>query len=604
MRRVAAVVLPRLLVELAAQKRATDAPNAALAVILDAEPAIPARVKAPRARDEAEERMFDRSEIVAAVNPAARAFGARAGQKLSEAHAMVAHLEVVSVSEVEVRRTLHALAEVGLSFSPTVEVRPIDAVWIDVTGVAHLFGGEEELVRAIEERMRAMGHEARVGLGDGPRIAEALARFGHAARRIALPGRGAEALAPLPLAALPLPAEARAFFARLAVVTVGDLAKLPRSQVTARLSGSEKPRGAGERSPEKKSASTKSAGKKRAPAKMGSARRGGAEGQEALLLVNGFDPRPLRPFLLPDILEEKVSFEEGLSFVTQLLFVASGMTSRLEGRLFGRGQAANRIDITLELDRAIHALRTGGEGTLEPGASRIVASVVFPAPLSRAEDLFRTVKAKLEHLDIVAPVRAFGISLHRLVTAPRFQLDLSRDVAVSPDALPSLLSELVADLGPSRVGILLAQDEILPERRSRLVPIDGPLSPPIDASPIEASRQAAEPEPVRLFALPVSLGPVSHLFEEATTEGRVVVGVETFSIERVLFDRRIDLARWWTSASASRDYFRVMIQKRFDRTRSLDPQDDPYLQSAFVGGEAWIYVDRESKEAFLQGFWE
>ena len=54
---------------------------------------------------------------------------------------------------------------------------------LDMTGVAHLFGGEAKMAREIETRLAAQGFDVALGLADAPRAAWALARFSD--RRIA-----------------------------------------------------------------------------------------------------------------------------------------------------------------------------------------------------------------------------------------------------------------------------------------------------------------------------------------------------------------------------------------------------------------------------------
>ena len=72
-------------------------------------------------------------------------------------------------------------------WSPLVEVDGPDGLRLDVTGVAHLFGGEAGLVRDIEARFAAIGLSVRVAVAESAGAAWGLARFG----RAACDGRGA-----------------------------------------------------------------------------------------------------------------------------------------------------------------------------------------------------------------------------------------------------------------------------------------------------------------------------------------------------------------------------------------------------------------------------
>src|SRR6185312_16810217 len=94
----------------------------------------------------------------------------------------------------------------GERFSPTVAIdhatAGFEGLLLDMTGGAHLFGGEGALVQDIERRLEAAGVFSRAAMADSAGAAWALARFGE--DRIAAPGRTREALADLPVEALRL----------------------------------------------------------------------------------------------------------------------------------------------------------------------------------------------------------------------------------------------------------------------------------------------------------------------------------------------------------------------------------------------------------------
>lgn len=111
-------------------------------------------------------------------------------------------------------------------------------LWLEITGCAHLFGGEEALARELVARLARFGLSARLGLADTPGAAWALARYGtEAARpiRLAETGTQAEALAPLPVAALRLPAERAELLRRLGLSRIADLTGLPPAAVEPRV---------------------------------------------------------------------------------------------------------------------------------------------------------------------------------------------------------------------------------------------------------------------------------------------------------------------------------------------------------------------------------
>jgi len=119
-----------------------------------------------------------------------------------------------------------------------------DGVWIDISGVAHLFGGEFELLSDLVNRIKSFGFCARAAVADTIGAAHALARFGvEDARRpfvIAAPGNLDEALRPLPVEALRLAPETIVTLKRLGLRRIGQLYDLPRASLARRFQVNQK----------------------------------------------------------------------------------------------------------------------------------------------------------------------------------------------------------------------------------------------------------------------------------------------------------------------------------------------------------------------------
>ncbi|WP_437591915.1 DinB/UmuC family translesion DNA polymerase [Sorangium sp. So ce1000] len=619
-RRIVAIVLPQLACELVKQRGpVSPSGKAPLAVILGGEEERGAAL-APRPEREPQAP----AAVIDVVDDEARRYGVRPGQKVVEAAALVAHLAIHRVTFAEIDAALGRVAEVALGLGATAAIQlgeqgasrvgaarsgaprasrapertasearspwgdgPYDTVWLDITGASHLVGGEEALLGELGERVAALGHRARLAIADGPRLAQALARFGAHAEGgggaeapIAPPGKGAQAIGPLPVQALPVEREVASFLVRLGVLRVEDLARLPRAEVAARL---------------------------------------GPRTAEVMELLAGRDPVPLLPFEVPRLIEEEVLFDEPVESAESLLFVLRGMTSRIASRLAARGEACGRLNVAIAYDRSIARLRLGDReddgasaallGDEERGPS-LRFHVDMPVPLSDAGDLLRPLKAKLERIELAAPAVGVHVIASRITRARRVQLDLSRDRSVDPDSLPALLAELSAEIGAERVGILEVADAHRPEARSRLVPASGEAAA-ARAPAAGRARAAAEQaggadapalEPARLLAQPIPLGRVGR--------GAIVaVDRHLYAIERLSFVMRIDAVEWWTPTPASRDYARAWLVSGSPSGRAaparlgeLRPPRDG--ASASSCGEAWIYVDRSTGEAFLQGWCE
>lgn len=588
-RRIVAVVLPQLGCELVRQ-RAIPALGASdhlrrpspqtpadgpLAVLFS-------RGK-PDGGGEAEDRATATLDL---VDEAAWRYGIRPGQRVAEAQATLAELTIQNVSFVEVDVALGRVAEVCLGLGTTAAIRlapcapnpdedkrrgpagdaPFDTVFLDVTGAAHLVGGEEALLDELCERIHALGHKVQAAIADGPRIARALARF--AASPVLSSGSallvrtvphptvvakpGARVLGPLPLTALPLDLDTAAFFGRLGIFTVEALTKLPRSELTPRL---------------------------------------GLRAAEVLDLASGRDDLPLVPYAPPRTIVEETSFDDPIATVEPILFVLRGMTSRFAVRLGARGEACLSLTLTIQLDRSIANLR---DPSREPVLS---LSIDLPSPLSDAGDLHRALRAKLERTELFAPAASVHLEVSQIVEARRIQIDLSRDKAVRPDALPALLAELSAEIGQDRVGVLEAMHAHKPEARSRLVPVRDldQKRAPAEAVDLEAAEDRDVPLPTRLFPTPVPIGRI--------TKGAVVaVDSRLYAIESLRFVMRLDGVEWWTSSSASRDYgVAWLVPGATSGKAAAGPKGEGASRAA---GLAWVFVDRTTGEGYLQGWCE
>jgi protein ImuB len=206
--------------------------------------------------------------IIHAVTKAAADRGARAGARLTDARALDPALVAVPADPEGDAALVERLAKWAGRWSPLVEVDGVDALRLDVCGVAHLFGGEDELVEDVRRRFAALGLTVRMAIASTAAAAWALARFGlsplagegdsaklsgvrgikaNPQRRAPSPQplsrkgeRGLfEQLAPLPVAALHLDADTNRTLDRLGLKTIGALMELPRLALARRFRGAE-----------------------------------------------------------------------------------------------------------------------------------------------------------------------------------------------------------------------------------------------------------------------------------------------------------------------------------------------------------------------------
>jgi len=568
-KRIAAVVTCRLAIELA--ERARPKSDRPLVVIIDA-------------HDAAKE--DDGNAVLDAVSELAWQCGARPGQTAAEASAYVGRLDVVHLGKRALDEALTSIAEIAMGFAPLVSLEldraspepfvrypagagagPYDTVWLDVTGCARMLGGEDVLCGELRTRLADLGHQARVAVADGPRLAQALARWG-GLETVAPRDESAAALAELPLACLPLDAGVIGWLGEVGLWTVGDLTHVPRTRLAHRL---------------------------------------GPRAQDVLELIAGRDDVPLRPYETERRIVEHIAFDEPLSNHQPLLFVVRGMVSRATARLAARGEACGRARLELHHDRAALSIAEREGRALPP---LVVIDLGLPVALAREDDLLRAVQTRVEKLELKAPIGSVSLVLDELTRRSESQLDLSNLSAANPDALPTLLAELCAAVGPERVGILEVRDSHRPEARSACVPAPlkrlGPTKPTSEAARAhdpyagvptsdEAPSLVIPREPTRLLPEPVCIGslrPGSLLGAEHSL----------YLVSHLRLSSRLEGVEWWSARPVSRDYARVQLHASHTlpgarRAAGLTSERREHA-------EAWVFIDRVTGRTFLHGWFE
>ncbi len=167
---------------------------------------------------------------LAAVDPAAAAQGLRNGIGLADARVAVPDLLVFDHDPHADAMLLERLADGCTRYTPHVAVDGTDALVLDLTGCAHLFGGEAALSTDVEARLARRGLTARTAFAYGPDAALALVRF---QRAPATDERAA--VMRLPVAALRLDGEHETALHRAGLLTIGDVARRPLAAIAARF---------------------------------------------------------------------------------------------------------------------------------------------------------------------------------------------------------------------------------------------------------------------------------------------------------------------------------------------------------------------------------
>lgn len=465
-----------------------------------AAPAIPAATFAPGRRGLA----------VVAVDRAAFAAGLRPGLPLAEARALRPDLRLARADGVGDNRRLAALADAARRYTPWTAAQRDAAdggtygggagLWLDISGAAHLFGGEAALLQDLLARLHAAGFAAGAAVADTPGAAFAVARFGlakgEAFARVP-PGEQRQALAPLSVAALRLPAAVVDGLYRLGLSRIGDLLPLPRAPLVNRFGN------------------------------VLTRRLDQALGQAAEPL----SPRQtVPPVLVRRVFPEPIGREEDIAAALASLLAA------LCQALAARAEGARRLTLT-----AFHP--DGGQATVTVGTSRPTRA---PKPLAR---LFAERLCRLD--------RGFGIEVLVLaapVVEPLAPLQLAIGGGESAaDDVAALIDRLANRLGEGRVLRLAGRESHIPERAAYAIPaIDAAAEPSPPGRPQACAR------PLVLFAVPEAVTVVAPLPEGPPLllrwRGRLRRLIAAEGPERIA-------PEWWreeaNGESAFRDYYRT-----------------------------------------------
>jgi protein ImuB len=385
------------------------------------------------------------------VDDIAAVFGLHVGQKAADAAALCLDLVTADHDPEGDRAALEVLSDWCVRFSPAVAIDGLDGLFLDIEGVAHLWGGERTMLDDLLARLERWGAPARGAIADTPGAAWALARFAPD-RTIAPAGGQAALLAPLPVAALRLDAAAQAQLPRLGLFHVGQLLALPRAQLTRRF-------GAGT--------------VLRLDQALGASR-------EALAFR-----RPVTPWF------DRLAFAEPISVLDDLARAAGDITALLCARLEAEGQGARRFELVF------HRL-DGRDYPVRIGLSR---------PGRDAARVARLLKPKLETVDPgfgIEVVTLWAANVEPLSVAQR-SLETGGGISLE-EGLAPLVDRLVNRLGEDRVWRADPYESHVPERSVA-------RRPPL-ASPAETAWDPERPRPTRLFRRPEAITVLAKLPDE------------------------------------------------------------------------------------------
>lgn len=172
------------------------------------------------------------AERLYCLNMKAERKGLYRGMSFADARAFCSDLQSHPTDPAGDARFLHVLRRWAMNYCPWVGLEGDDGLVLDITGSAHLFGGEAIMLADMRQRLNRGGLSARIGLGDTRGAAWALAHFKEGKAEIGAP---LEALADLPVAALRLEDTIVTGLQRLGLRRVGDLEAAARAPLARRF---------------------------------------------------------------------------------------------------------------------------------------------------------------------------------------------------------------------------------------------------------------------------------------------------------------------------------------------------------------------------------
>jgi protein ImuB len=485
------------------------------------------------------------AQVLASLSVEAEAAGLTRGQPLRDARAMCPELVTRLASPRRDAAFLAALRRWAGKFSPWVSEEAPDGLMIDLTGCAHLFGGEVEVMRVAFEDCADHRLSVTAGIADTVGAAWALARYGQgqgretrsgddiqmearatrsrAARRrlvsasarreagsrdpgvpgrIAPPGGTRAAIAPLPVAALRIDAETRTALARVGLRRIGDLAGQPRAAL---------------------------------------ARRFGVPLINRLDQASGVAPEPVSPARPPYRFAVRMTFPEPIGLEADILAALDRLLPALQGKLDAAGRGARRI--RLEVFRSDHTSDAFEIGLARPSSNpdRIRPLLAMKTPEIEAGfgiDVIRVTAPVTE------PVHAAQHSGHVEAGAG----GTTRRDGGSDTALADLIGRLGARVGLDTITRLHPVDTHIPEKTASVQaaawsePARDWPAPPV-ARPVELWSPELVDAP-ELPQIPATFRWRGRAFTTAAAQGP----------ERLMPEWWLDMPDWRTGV---RDYWRV-----------------------------------------------
>ncbi|WP_275540502.1 Y-family DNA polymerase [Rhizobium tubonense] len=441
-----------------------------------------------------------------ALEEIAEEIGLKLDQGVAEARAICPALDVVEEDPAADRRLLEAMADWCDRYTPLVALDGKNGIFLDITGCAHLFGGERALLKDILFRLFHLGLEVRGAISSSPGLSWAVARFGSSG--VIEPDEMEEILAPLPVASLRLGEETVAGLQKLGLKQVGDILSAARAPLARRF------------------------------------------GPQLLLRLDqalGLDEEPISPRRPVASLSAERVLSEPAQAEEDIMLLAGQLGEALKPGLEARGVGGRVFELLLfRVDGRVFRIAAGASKPLrEP--KRIAA-------------LFSE-RIKAVHDDLDA---GFGYEIVRLNVLRYENFDAAQgDFAgtnQSDQSLATFVDQVAARLGRECLQAFELHESHVPERASIFIPAANALPGQYRFPGTPHAGFARVERPLRLFRMPEFV----ETFAAEVPDGPPL----RFRWRRMMHEvlraegpERL-AAEWWIDGEAAppRDYFRLEVQ--------------------------------------------
>ncbi|MEZ5845717.1 MAG: DNA polymerase Y family protein [Geminicoccaceae bacterium] len=370
------------------------------------------------------------------LNTAAERQGLYRGMMFSGARALCPDLHSRPADLNGDRRFLGALRRWATRYCPWVGLEGDDGLVMDITGSAHLSGGEAAMLDDLRQRLRRSGLTVQVGLGDTRGAAWALARHGEG---VASPGAALAALGPLPVAGLRLEAETVTALQRLGLRRIAQLADTPRAPLVRRFG----------------------------PGLM-------IRLDQAL----GVQPEQISPHAEPPHYGVRLSLPEPIGLEADVMAATGRLLDRLCDRMANHGTGARVLNLTLQ--------RVDSQA--QDVELRLARPMRDPA---RILPLFARGVGEVD--------AGFGIDRLRLEAVqvePLEMLQIDHDKPPPSDRTDDLITRIGVRIGLENVQRFLPVDSNIPERSFVIVPAAWSRPEPFPSAPRPRPLILFPPEPI------------------------------------------------------------------------------------------------------------